>query len=404
MPRTKTHALVAAQIPKLPPGEHTDGHGLVLRVTDNGRRAWVLRTRYKGRATNLGLGSYPGTTLAQARKAAQDARKMIAEGHDPVSRRAEVREAARVPTFIEAAARYIELNRPSWRNAKHAAQWQSTLETYAFPAIGLRPVDAITSSDVMGLLGAIWNEKRETASRVRQRLSAVFSFAMAMGWCASDPASPSILRVLPKAKPAVIHHPALAYGDVPKVLRRVELSTAYPMTKLCFRLLVLTACRSGEIRGAGWTEIDLPGALWTIPSDRTKTAREHRVPLSTEAVRVLEEARGYSAPDGLVFTAPRSGGQLSDMTLLAVLRRLKVAAVPHGFRSSFRDWCGEGGVDWATAEMALGHAVGSSTEQAYLRSDLLPQRRVLMQEWANFLTNEPSVEGAESERPAVYAD
>ena len=363
----------------------------------------MLRTRFQGKATNLGLGSYPGTTLAQARKAATDARKMIAEGHDPVSRRAEVREAARVLTFMEAADRYIELNRPSWRNAKHAAQWQSTLETYAFPAIGHRPVDAITSSDVMELLEVIWNEKRETAGRVRQRISAIFGYCVARGWCAGDPASPSILRVLPKTKPAVIHHPALAYGDVPKVLRQVELSTAYPMTKLCFRLLTLTAVRSGEVRGATWGEVDFDRAVWTIPPVRMKQRKEHRVPLSSAAMKVFREAREYSGPDGLCFTAPRSGGQLSDMTLLAVLRRLGIPAVIHGFRSSFRDWAAELGADWAVAEAALAHTVGNSTEQAYVRSDLFQRRRVLMQEWGDYITNEPSGEGAESERPTVLS-
>jgi integrase len=386
MPVTKRNALIAAQIPNLPPGEHTDGQGLVLRVSDNGRRHWVLRTRFQGKAKNLGLGGFPGTTLAQARRAAQDARKMIADGHDPVSRRVEVNEASRVPTFIEAALRYIELNRPSWRNAKHAAQWESTLQTYAYPAIGDKPVDQITSNDVMQLLEAIWNEKRETAGRVRQRLSAIFAYSMARGWCTSDPASPSILKVLPRAKPAVNHHAALAYTDVPKVLRQVEMSTSYPATKLAFRLLALTACRSGEIRGMTWDEVDWGAAIWTIPMQRTKTAREHRVPLSSAATKVLQEAWGYSSgeQDALVFTAPRSGGQLSDMTLLAVLRMLKVPAVPHGLRSSFRSWAAEQGADWATAEASLGHSVGSTVEQAYMRSDLLEARRGLMQQWATF--------------------
>ena len=248
MPVTKKNALIAAKIPNLPPGEHTDGAGLVLRVSENGRRHWVLRTRYQGRAKNIGLGGFPGTTLKQARRAAQDARKMIADGHDPVSRRPEIEEASRVPTFIEAAFRFIELSRPDWRNVKHAAQWRSTLENYAFPAIGDKPVDEITSSDVMGLLEEIWNQKRETAGRVRQRLSAVFGYCVAHGWCTSDPANSSILRVLPKTKPAVNHHPALAYTDVPKVLRQVEMSTSYPKTKLAFRLLALTATRSGEVR------------------------------------------------------------------------------------------------------------------------------------------------------------
>ena len=354
--------LIAAQIPNLPPGEHTDGAGLVLRVSDNGRRHWVLRTRFQGRAKNVGMGAYPGTTLAQARKAAQDARKMIGDGFDPVSRRPEVKEANRVPFFIEAGLRYIELNRPDWRNAKHAAQWRSTLETYAFPAIGDKPVDQITSNDVMELLEAIWHTKRETAGRVRQRLSAIFGYCMAHGWCTSDPASSSVLRVLPKAKPAVNHHPALAYTDVPKVLRQVEMSTSYPATKLAFRLLALTACRSGEVRGMTWDEVDWETATWTIPMQRTKTAREYRVPLSAASMKVLQEAREYPGPDGLIFTAPRSGGQLSDMTLLAVLRRLKVPAVPHGFRSSFRSWAAEQGADWATAEASLGHSVGSTVE------------------------------------------
>jgi integrase len=345
-----------------------------------------LRTRFQGKAKNLGLGGFPGTTLAQARRAAQDARKMIADGHDPVSRRPEVKEANRVPTFIEAALWYIELNRPSWRNAKHAGQWESTLQTYAYPAIGDKPVDQITSNDVMQLLEAIWNEKRETAGRVRQRLSAIFAYSMARGWCTSDPASPSILKVLPRAKPAVNHHAALAYTDVPKVLRQVEMSTSYPATKLAFRLLALTACRSGEIRGMTWDEVDWGAAIWTIPMQRTKTAREHRVPLSSAATKVLQEAWGYSSgeQDALVFTAPRSGGQLSDMTLLAVLRRLGIPAVPHGFRSSFRSWAAERGADWATAEASLGHSVGSTVEQAYQRSDLLEQRRGLMEQWGTF--------------------
>ena len=386
MPVTKRNALIAAQVPNLPPGEHTDGAGLVLRVSDNGRRHWVLRTRFQGKAKNIGMGPYPGTSLKQARKDSEAARKMIADGHDPVSRRVEVKEANRVPLFIEASLRYIELNRPDWRNAKHAAQWRSTLENYAFPAIGDKPVDEITSSDVMELLEEIWHEKRETAGRVRQRMSAVFSYCMVRGWCTSDPASSSILRVLPKAKPAVTHHPALAYGDIPKVLRKVELSTAYPATKLAFRLLALTACRSGEVRGMTWDEVDWETATWTVPMQRTKTAREHRVPLSSAAMKVLEEAWGYSSgeQDALIFTAPRSGGQLSDMTLLAVLRRLKVPAVPHGFRSSFRSWAAEQGADWATAEASLGHAIGNTVERSYQRSDLLEARRGLMELWGCF--------------------
>jgi integrase len=391
MPVTKRNALIAAQIPNLPPGEHTDGQGLVLRVSDNGRRHWVLRTRFNGKAKNLGLGGFLGTTLKQARKDAEAARKMIGDGFDPVSRRPEIEEANRVPTFIEAALRYIELNRPSWRNAKHAGQWESTLKTYAYPAIGDKPVDQITSNDVMQLLEAIWNEKRETAGRVRQRLSAIFAYSMARGWCTSDPASPSILKVLPRAKPAVNHHPALAYTDVPKVLRQVEMSTSYPATKLAFRLLALTACRSGEIRGMTWDEVDWGAAIWTIPMQRTKTAREHRVPLSSAATKVLQEAWGYSSgeQDALVFTAPRSGGQLSDMTLLAVLRRLGIPAVPHGLRSSFRNWAAEQGADWAVAEASLGHSVGSTVEQAYMRSDLLEARRGLMEQWGRFCAGQP---------------
>ena len=292
--------------------------------------------------------------------------------------------SGRPPAFPSSSN--IELNRPDWRNAKHAAQWRSTLETYAFPAIGHKRVDEITSSDVMELLEEIWHTKRETAGRVRQRLSAVFGYCMAHGWCTSDPASPTILRVLPKAKPDVNHHASLAPGDVPGVLRRVELSTSYPATKLAFRLLALTAVRSAEIRGMSWDEIDWESATWTIPSRRTKTAREHRIPLSSAAMKLLGEAWEYSGPDGLVFTAPRSGGQLSDMTLLAVLRRLGVPAVPHGLRSSFRSWAAERGADWATAEASLGHAIGNTVERSYQRSDLLEQRRELMQQWGAFCT------------------
>ena len=255
----------------------------------------------------------------------------------------EARETARrpapsIPTFAEAAARVIELRRPTWSNAKHAAQWRSTLQTYAFPLIGNKVVDAITAADVLEALTPIWTSKPETASRVRQRMETVMDWAVAQGYRLDNPAGRSLLKVLPKTQRLKEHHRALPYAQVPGAVARVRESTADAPTKLAFEFLVLTAGRSGEVRAAEWGEIDWEADTWEIPAVRMKARRPHRVPLSGRALEILREASRFGDGRGLVFPAARSGRAESPMTFTALLRRLGIPAVPHGFRSSFRDW------------------------------------------------------------------
>ena len=385
----KLTALAAKNLSK--PGRHGDGDGLYLNVAPSGSKSWVQRIVIQGRRRDVGLGPYPAVSLARARSIAQTNRSAVAEGRDPVAEKRGAREAARrpapsIPTFIEAAARVIGLRRPTWSNAKHAAQWQSTLQTYAFPLIGNKAVDAITAADVLEALTPIWTSKPETASRVRQRMETVMDWAVAQGYRLDNPAGRSLLKVLPKTQRLKEHHRALPYAQVPAAVERVRESTADAPTKLAFEFLVLTAGRSGEVRAAEWGEIDWEAATWEIPAVRMKARRPHRVPLSARAIEILREASRFGDGRDLVFPAARSGRAESPMTFTALLRRLGIPAVPHGFRSSFRDWVIEQtSTPWAVAEAALAHNVGNSTEAAYMRSDLFNQRRALMDAWAEYV-------------------
>lgn len=393
MPATKTNALSAAQVKKLTaPGFYADGLGLTLKIDGNGNKRWFQRVTVNGgKRHNLGLGSYPTVGLADARAVAQDNQRAIQQGRDILTERKQVKQdtapVPTVPTFREMADTVIELRRPTWRNPKHAAQWTATLETYAFPTIGDKAVDEITAADVLAVLTPIWTCKTETASRVRQRIEAVIDFAVTSGWRSDNPAGRQILKVLPNTKGLKEHHRALPYQDVAAALRKVRLSTAYPLTKLGFEFLTLTAARSGEVRLATWNEVDWDSRTWVVPAHRMKTGKEHRVPLSDKALEILRDAWEISGQEcGLIFPAHRSGKAMTDMTLTALLRRLEIDAVPHGFRSTFRDWLAEcTGASWAVCESALAHNVGNSTEQAYMRSDLFEQRRELMQQWADYI-------------------
>ena len=300
---------------------------------------------------------------------------------------AEPEPVQEVPTFRRAAREYIGANAPGWSNPKHRQQWTNTIARYADPHIGDKTVDEITTGDVLAVLTPIWVSKRETASRVRQRMEKIFDWAIVHGHREkANPATKAILVGLPKVRQTKEHHRALPYGEVGAALHRVGLSTAYPSTKLAFRLLVLTASRSGEVRGATWDEIDWDSSMWTVPAERMKAGRPHRVPLSHQAMAVLRDARSLGSGEGLIFRA-KEGGTMSDMVFTALLRRLKIDCVPHGFRSSFRDWCAENGVARDLAESALSHSLGSTTvEAAYLRSDMAEQRRDVMEQWADFCT------------------
>ena len=392
-------ALTARALSK--PGRYGDGDGLYLNVAPSGSKSWVQRIVIGGRRRDIGLGPYPAVSLARARAIAHDNRTAVAEGRDPVAEKREARETARrpapsIPTFAEAAARVIELRRPTWSNAKHAAQWESTLATYVHPVIGRKAVDSVTPADAMDVLSPIWTSKPETARRVRQRMETVMDWAVTHGYRLDNPAGRSLLKVLPSVKWLKEHRQALPYVQVPGAVARVRESTADTPTKLAFEFLVLTASRSGEVRTAEWSEIVWEAATWEIPAARMKARRPHRVPLSGRAIEILREASSFADGQGLVFPSARSGKGMSPMTFTALLRRLGIPAVPHGFRSSFRDWVIERtSTPWAVAEAALAHNVGNSTEAAYMRSDLFDQRRALMDRWAEYVVGGVQVDTQE---------
>ena len=304
----KLTALAARALSK--PGRHGDGDGLYLNVAPSGSKSWVQRIVIDGRRRDMGLGPYPAVSLARARAIAHDNRTAVAQGRDPV---AEKREAARrpapsVPTFAEAAARVIELRRPTWSNAKHAAQWETTLATYAHPVIGHKTVDAVTPA----VLTHIWTTKPETASRVRQRMETVMDWAVTHGYRLDNPAGRSLLKVLPSVKRLKEHRQALPYVQVPDAVVRVRESSADVPTKLSFEFLVLTAGRSGEVRAAEWGEVDWEAATWEIPDARMKARRPHRVPLSGRAIEILQEASRFG--DGQGLSCPQQqGGVLHDV-------------------------------------------------------------------------------------------
>jgi integrase len=337
------------------------------------------------RRRDMGLGGWPDVPLTEARDRARQARRKIEEGIDPIeARKANMATLREVPTFIECAKRTIEAKRPEWKSAKHAAQWKSTLDTYAKPVIGSTPVDQIELSHVLDVLSPLWTEKTETASRLRMRMEAVLAWATVSGYRKGD--NPARWRgnldaVL--AKPGKIakvkHHKALSIDALPDFM--VSLRQRDGITPRALEFLILTAARSGEVRGATWDEID--GKVWTIPGERMKAGKEHRVPLSPRAVELLE-AMPRMADSALVFPAFK-GGKLSDMALTAVIRRMGMDAVPHGFRSTFRDWASERShYPRDVAEMALAHTIGDNVEAAYRRGDLFTKRIKMLNDWAKF--------------------
>ena len=373
------------------PGRHGDGDGLYLHVAPSGTKSWVQRIVINEKRRDIGLGSYPSVTLAKARSLAADNRSAIAEGRDPLSEKREARAAVRqpapsIPTFAEAAASVIELRRPTWSNPKHAAQWRATLETYALPVIGKKPVDAITTSDSLAVLEPIWTEKPETASRVRQRMEVIMDWSVTHGYRLDNPAGRALLRVLPPVNRLEKHHEALPYDQVSGALAKVKESKANPLTKLAFEFMVLTAARPGEAMGANWSEIRWDARTWDIPAVRMKARRPHRVPMSERAMEILTEVREITGPDGLLFPAGDAWKKMSDMTFTVMLRRLGIPAVPHGFRSSFTDWAEELMEGYSGAsDAALAHQESKKTRRAYKRTDFFNVRIGLMQRWADYL-------------------
>ena len=380
-------ALSATRVKALKdPGRYSDGGGLHLFITKAGRKSWVLRITVDGRRRDIGLGGYPSVSLAQAREKAATHRATVADGRDPVAEK----KAPAMPTFRDAAHAVHEANRPRWRNPRHASGWIQTLERHAMPKLGNIPLDKIGRGDVLQVLTPIWTSRPETARRVRQRIRAVFRWAMAHGFVETNPAGEAIDGALPPMPKVKAHFRALPYQEVAAALETVGASQASLPAKLCFRFLVLTAARSGEARGATWDEIDSQGREWRIPSTRMKAGVEHRVPLSRQALDLLFEASILRDDSGLVFPSVlKAGHPMSDMTLTKVLRSVGLAerATVHGFRSSFKNWTLEQtDTPWVVSEAALAHSLGNSTEQAYARSDLFDRRRTLMQLWADYLT------------------
>lgn len=388
MPREVYDKLTATAVKQMKtPGRFADGCGLYLCVNENGAKWWQWRGVVHGRRREIGIGSTVSVPLKTARETARAWRGVAREGGDPAAERDRAR---RVAMRFEDAARSVHEDqiRPHNRNAKHVAQWITTLETYAFPIIGQRPVNAVGQADVLRVLAPIWTEKPETARRVRQRMRTVLDWARTAGHREGVNPVEGVEKGLPRQRDKADHFAALPWRDLPALMRRIEAMEG--MGALALRFAILTAARSGEVRGALWREIDLDARTWTIPADRMKANVEHRVPLSDAACAVLAAVKPLAAgPDALVFPSRQQRKALSDMTLAAVLKRLDAPVTVHGFRSTFRDWAEE-----ATAfphevkEAALAHTLTNKTEAAYRRTDLFEKRRAMMDAWAQLAAEE----------------
>lgn len=412
MPK-RARELKAAQVKNLTkPGRHNVGGatGLYLSITEAGARSWILCAKVRGNRRYMGLGPYPEVSLAAAREEAHRLRHKIRQGIDPVEERRAERQAlaqkqSRATTFDESFTRYYqEKVQGELSNAKHIKQWRSTMDRYANPILGNKPVQDITVEDVLAVLKPIWTEKTETASRLRGRIEAVLDWAKVMGVRDSEnPASwkGNLQQLLPSPNKVqkTIGQPALPLDQTSDWFHKLQRREG--MAARALEFLTLSAARSGEVRGAKWDEIDLESGIWVIPAERMKAGREHRVTLSAAALALLDELPRFK--DSLyVFPSP-SNGQMSDMTLSAVMRRMQETevkagragyvdrrsgkpAVPHGLRSTFRDWVAEQtSYPREMAELALAHHIGSEVERAYRRSDMLEKRRAMMEDWARFV-------------------
>jgi integrase len=381
--------LTARAVAPAKPGRHGDGAGLWLIVSETGSKRWAYRFTISGKVSEAGLGSYPDVSLNAARDMAAEARRLHKAGKSPVEAR---REAARAdagrPTFGKCADDFLAAKGSEWRNDKHRAQWQMTLSIYAAP-LRSRPVDEINTEAVLEVLAPIWQKTPETASRLRGRIEAVLDAARARGFIPRNEANPARWRghldkLLPKRpKLSRGHHAAMAYVEVPAFVAKLREREA--LAALALEFIVLTATRAGEAVGARWDEIDLAGKVWVLPARRTKSGRGHRVPLSGRALDILEKL-SETRQGEYVFIGRTGRWPITQDALLQLIRRMGVEGVTvHGFRSAFRDWCGnETHFAREVAEAALAHVVGDSAEQAYRRGDALEKRRELMEGWAAY--------------------
>ena len=387
--------LTAAEVASLRPDKKVikryDGNGLILRIMPSGSKQWIWQGTVRGKRKVYGLGGYPSVTLRQARDEAYEYKKIARSGGDP---RPERRQK-NILTFEEAAERVITLHAPTWKSPQQARIWRQSLRDYTFPHIGKMPVDAVSGEDLMNCFIPHWETKKETMTRTLQRVSVILKWAIAQNIRADNPAE-AIKAVLPRTNGKPENHPAVPYAEVGAAIETIRQTGAWTGTKLAFEFLVLTAARSGEVRLAEWREIDIQKAVWTIPAERMKAGKEHKVPLSKRAIEVLTEARKFQGNGKLVFPSVK-GKELSDSTISKLMRENGIKsdtvdpdsgerknAVPHGFRSSFRNWCAEQSIPREVAEACLAHVV-KGVEGAYFRSDLFDLRHGVMADWSAFV-------------------
>ncbi|MGW9332039.1 tyrosine-type recombinase/integrase [Bosea sp. NPDC055594] len=367
------------------PGVYGDGGGLYLQIGPTGAKSWLFRFMRQGKARAMGLGALHTISLAEARQAALACRKELLAGKDPIEERKAARNpgASSQPTFAACSRSYIAAHEHSWKNPKHRAQWTNTLQTYAEPVFGDKPVDLVDVGLVMQVLEPLWPTKTETASRLRGRVEAILDWATVRGYRSGEnPARwrghlEALLPVRTKVR-KVRHHPALPYAELPSFVKRLLASDATAARALLF--IILTAARTGEVIGASWGEIDASKSTWTIPADRMKASREHRVPLGPQALALLGEPKAGHIP---LFNSGKSDRAMSNIAMLALLKRWKRTDItPHGFRSTFRDWVAEQTeFPQEMAEMALAHTISNKVEAAYRRGDMFERRRDMMGAW-----------------------
>jgi integrase len=367
------------------PGRYNDGDGLFLELTGPNKGNWQLRATVNGRRRDIGLGSLTLVSLKEARDAAFELRRDIQRGIDPVAERK--RRKLEILTFKAAALKVHAEQKASWKNGKHQDQWITTLENYAFPLLGQRLVNGIEGPLIREVLLPIWLDKPETARRVKQRIGVVLDWAYASGMRPTEAPMRSVSRVLPRQPKKDGHFAAMPYDAVPAFMAHLHSRLSVP--RLAEEFLILTAARSGEVRGAKWNEINLEAKLWSIPASRMKVGKEHVVPLSAAAIEVLERARQFHAPcSDLLFPGRDVRRPLSDMTLLKILRYAELPYTVHGFRSAFRDWAAEQtSYPGEIAEAAFAHTVANKVEAAYRRTNYLDKRREMMAGWAIYCTS-----------------
>ena len=411
-------ALTALQIKHAKEGMHADGNGLYLRVQNSGAKSWIFRFQLNGRRREMGIGTLTDKPAPDARTEAAQLSALVRAGTDPIEDRKQktnlavsnAKEAeAAVTTFRKVATDYIASHKASWQNAKHADQWTNTLETYAGPVIGNKPVGSVTTEDVLRILTPIWTTKTETASRVRSRIELVLSYAKALKLREGENSAMwrgHLEALLPKPGKLknIRHHPALPYNRTAAFMTRLRATQGFGARALEFA--ILTAARSGEVRLATWNEVDLEAKLWTIPAERMKAKREHWVPLSESAIAMLI-ALPRIVNSVYLFPGDRAKKPLSDMTLTAIIRRLNESEddsppnwidpktgdqiVPHGFRSTFRDWAAEiGHYPREVVEHALAHSLPNKVEAAYARGTMIERRRLLMAAWSDYVAQSPT--------------